>query len=96
MSELKPCPFCGGEATRHFIKTLVSHVKCKNDKCICGVLWVGDIKWNTRTQSQCNEKIKRGIRVALRNLGNADIDEDSIEKFADDYVSSLPPKEQGQ
>ena len=52
MSELKPCPFCGGEATRHFIKTLVSHVKCKNDKCICGVLWVGDIKWNTRTQSQ--------------------------------------------
>ena len=51
---------------------------------------------NTRTQSPCKEEIKKGIRVALRNLGNADINEDSIKKFADDYVGSLPPKEQGQ
>jgi len=56
MSELKPCTFCGGEATRHFMKTAVSHVRCSNINCICGVLWVEDVKWNTRTQSQCDLK----------------------------------------
>ena len=92
MSELKPCP-CGSKKV--YISIELSffgiHKKVNCSKCSFNA---HKKHWNTRTQSQCNEEIKKGVRVALRILGNADINEDIIKKFADDYVSSLPPKEQ--
>lgn len=58
MAELKPCPFCGGEATltKEYGRFFVS---CENDNCSVGVettLWVsgtmdGAIKaWNRRAE----------------------------------------------
>jgi hypothetical protein len=58
MSELKPCPFCGGEA--EFDRKGTSRVSCivKCTDCGCtletGETWASGQSWNTRTQSQCD------------------------------------------
>ena len=60
MSELKPCPFCGGEAitTAFFdaddfdympieVNDCDAEVTCKNERCING-WWLSPKDWNTR------------------------------------------------
>ena len=59
MSELKPCPFCGGEAELHEYDNQFSEVvyiiSCS--KCNCKMELNHNSRlvdiWNTRTQSQC-------------------------------------------
>lgn len=34
MIELKPCPFCGGEAGEYLVAPLMIGIECKNEKCL--------------------------------------------------------------
>jgi len=63
MSEqLKPCPFCGGEAelVRWFEETEARHIQCKECKCMTGsphfMAEFAIKQWNTRTS---NDKEKQ-------------------------------------
>ena len=63
MSNLKPCPFCGGEATfRKFkgkkrlfeVRAIAYYVQCDSCGISTGVEFEGDIpvrKWNRRTDN---------------------------------------------
>lgn len=62
MSELKPCPFCGGEAERETFKHAYGHtmyyVQCSNKKCAVSPITSAykakgaDIRaWNRRTNN---------------------------------------------
>jgi hypothetical protein len=78
MSELKPCPFCGGEA--EFERKGTSKVSCivKCTDCGCtvetGETWASGQSWNTRTQSQCELFTKMLHEVANQYDGNAATD----------------------
>jgi hypothetical protein len=47
MTELMPCPFCGGEATRPAQNP--ERVWCTNENCIMAFKMVLTRTWNTRT-----------------------------------------------
>lgn len=55
-SELKPCPFCGGEVTFHdMIGDLGTYIRCKNEDCILNEIQLFNvmedeaiIMWNNR------------------------------------------------
>lgn len=53
MTKLKPCPFCGGEADKSYIKYGNYYVDCIN-RCVTEV---SEKVWNTRPQS-LTEKVK--------------------------------------
>ena len=44
MSELKPCPFCGGEASH-----IGEYVNCENKQCCLYICYASVTQWNTRT-----------------------------------------------
>lgn len=65
MSELKPCPFCGGEDNLHTCNTYNHHhVQCSNCGARgsrCGTTAEAVEAWNTRHERTC-ELIKHAAR----------------------------------
>lgn len=69
MNELKPCPFCGGQAEE--VDPL--YLQCSTDGCVlnCAMFWINQYVWNTRpiedTLRECIEDaktvIERGIEL---------------------------------
>ena len=62
MNELKPCPFCGGEAELNESASGLPYfsIWCKNENCIAGAVQVRDFDkerlvnaWNTRAERTC-------------------------------------------
>lgn len=60
--ELKPCPFCGGEAELNESESVFPYfsIWCKNENCIAGAVQVKDFDkerlvnaWNTRAERNC-------------------------------------------
>ena len=60
--ELKPCPFCGGEAELNESESVFTYfsIWCKNENCIAGAVQVKDFDkerlvnaWNTRAERTC-------------------------------------------
>lgn len=52
MVELKPCPFCGGEAVETYNTDYGMQIYCSNDECVLNELLVSNMsaeKWNTRS-----------------------------------------------
>lgn len=112
MSELKPCPFCGGEAELHEYDNQFSEVvyiiSCS--KCNCKMELNHESRlvyiWNTRTQSQC-ERVKQ-LELALRKLevGSCKcLTKTNVYQYHAEFcpkriigeaLDQLPPKEQGQ
>ena len=45
--ELKPCPFCGSEATYMYMEDGIKYVQCNNRECD-SMEWLRDEVWNTR------------------------------------------------
>lgn len=73
MSELKPCPFCGGEAKAMLDKCSgVYFIGCSNDKCLgfSAIGWSYETKyeaisaWNTRAERTCR-MTKKGHEFVL-------------------------------
>ena len=97
MSELKPCPFCGGKA-----KQLPSgHVMC-GDWCIS--LFNKSMTvfaWNTRTQSQwIEQELTPAIKKCFKSLIGCDgvlmVAVDDYNELVKVLNKRLSPKEQGQ
>ena len=80
MSELLPCPFCGGEAEAvHEIKGMWT-VECVE----CGALVDGIAAWNTRAERTCrNTHENRWFKCSACGYGFTDLyadDEDDIDE----------------
>ena len=65
MSELKPCPFCGGEATDYG-----SFVQCENEDCEVNPHAETIEAWNTRAERTCENKSDTGFLCSACSFGD--------------------------
>lgn len=64
-NELKPCPFCGGEAE---LVRSSQFVRCKTDDCYFYTSAVDINKWNTRTQPPAVSELVEGLMPILGSI----------------------------
>ena len=98
--ELKPCPFCGGEANLvEDPHNWVWSIGCSNDKCLgfSGLGWTYTSEreaaeaWNTRAERTCyNDSLKRGEGVFVCSecgayLDIADMNEEDMDVFYEPF-----------
>lgn len=77
MTDLKPCPFCGGEADGNFINSTGANrgrVCCKNDKCGAYSLQWTVAQWNTRADI-VEKPDDKEVREAVEEIDNAYFDD---------------------
>ena len=63
MTDLKPCPFCGGKAWHYALGPIEHHIECTNPKC-CAVTggWMTEDEaiaaWNARAERTCEWELE--------------------------------------